>query len=69
MEVTMNEHEILNISKSEVETFRKALQNTSKKLLVTNTSIHVDDDGTIMVEPTRAIFLLTLGQEYQKLQK
>lgn len=65
----MNEHEILNISKSEVETFRKALQNTSKKLLVTNTSIHVDDDGTIMVEPTRAIFLLTLGQEYQKLQK
>ena len=61
--------EILNIDKKEVPNFRKAIENTSKRLFISCDSIHVLDSGEITVEPTRAIFLLTLGQEFQKLQK
>lgn len=59
--------EILNIDKSEVENFRKAIVNTSKLLRLSCDSIHIKDDGEVIVEPTRAHFLITLGQEYQKL--
>ena len=59
--------EVLNIGKKEVPIFRKAIENTSKRTFIANTSIEVKDDGRIIVEDTRAHFLITLGQEYQKL--
>jgi hypothetical protein len=58
--------EILNVGPQYAKAFRAAIEATTKRLYVSNESIWVKDDGTVTIEPTRAIFLLTLGQEYQK---
>ena len=61
--------EYLHIDPKEVPNFRSAIENASRILLISCDSVHVEDSGKIIIEPTRAIFLLTIGQEYQKLQK
>jgi hypothetical protein len=67
MKSKKDEPEVLNLSEESVADFRKAIENVGKNTGVSNSSITVKDDGTIIIEPTKAIYLLNLGKEYEKI--
>ena len=60
-------NEILSLGTDSVAIMKQALLNTSKRTMITNSSIELKEDGEMIIAPTSAIYLLNLGIEYGKL--
>ena len=60
-------NEILSLGADSVAIMKQALLNTSKRTMITNSSIELKEDGEMIIEPTSAFYLLNLGIEYGKL--
>jgi hypothetical protein len=61
------EPEIIHFSPEYTDVFMQAVKNASERTMIHNDSIFKKDDHTIEIYDTRAIFLLEVGQQYQKL--
>ena len=62
-----NEPELISFSPEYTDVFMQAVQNASNRTMIHNESIYKRDDRTIEIYDTRAIYLLAVGEEYQKL--
>jgi len=69
MKAKKQEPEILTFNKECLELMKKAVKNVSKRTFISNNSITFNDEGNMIIEDTRAFFLLNIGMEYQKLLK
>lgn len=68
MKKESNKPEILTLDEKYYPLFKKAIENTSNRTLITCDSITCNDSNfSILIYETRSYFLLILGEEYFKL--